>query len=99
MEKIKGYLFEASLLAVMFRSFIIGPSVSDAVVLITLVGAILYKKEYLNRQKIEDKAELKEDIRILKNEISGLKLDRGFRQSVTAPKIQYVEPNEQVRRF
>lgn len=99
MEKIKGYLFELSLLAIMGRSFLTGPTISDALVIITMVGAILYTKEFLNKKKIDDKAEIREELRVLKNEIAALKLDRGIRSSTTPMKTQYFEANSEVRRF
>lgn len=101
--KLREYLFEMSLLAIMVRSFIAGASISDALVLVTLVGAILYTKEYLYKTKMDDKAELKEEMIVLKNEIASLKLDRGFKQSgILNNKVQFFtndEHNEPIRRF
>ncbi len=110
-QKLIDYLFELSLLGVMLRSFIVGASISDALVIITLILAIVYKKDFLIKKKVDDKAELeskiqesqsllKTDIDILKNEIMSLKIDKGFKMTSNPMlKSPQMGTNEQIRRF
>jgi hypothetical protein len=56
MNKIKDYLLEVSFLLVLARFVTTSPNISDSVVLISLVGAIVYVKSYL-AQKTHDYTE------------------------------------------
>jgi hypothetical protein len=78
-------LFECILLGVMTRSFIVGPTASDAAVIMTLVAAIVFTKDYLSRNKSDHAAESAKELEHLKNEINALKLDRGIKKISTVP--------------
>jgi hypothetical protein len=45
------HIFDYMLIGVILRSFIVGPTGSDAAVIIALVAAITYAKEYLNKKE------------------------------------------------
>lgn len=80
MDKLKENLFEIFLLLYSIRSFAVGPSISDALIAITLVISIVYIKNFLKKEKIEDKESLSKDIDMLKQELAKIKLDRGIKQ-------------------
>jgi hypothetical protein len=80
MNKIKEHIFELAMLAVLIRSFIAGASISDALVLITLVLSIVYTKSYLNRKKLDIEAEVLADIKAVKEQLNMIKLDKGIRK-------------------
>lgn len=81
----------------MARSFISGASLSDALVMITLIVAVVYKKDYLSKSKIEDKTALEEDIKLIKNEISAIKLNTAVKAKALNP-VAFIT-DEQIRRF
>lgn len=83
MKEIKENLFELASFCFMVRSFISGPTISDALILITLIISIVYTKNYLNQNKLDLSNSVQDDIKLLKNEISMLKLERGFKKVVT----------------
>lgn len=80
MEKISQNLFELATLCFMLRSFVVGPNISDALILISLIISIVYTKNYLNRNKLDLEKATYEDIKMIKNELSMLKLDRGLKK-------------------
>ena len=80
MNKIKENLFELGIFAFMCRSFVVGPSVSDALVLISLIISIVYVKHFLNRNKLLVEESVISDIKMLKEELNKIKLDKGIRR-------------------
>ncbi len=84
MNKIKEHLFELAMLAVLLRSFIAGASISDALVLITLIISIVYTKSFIFRKKVDVESEIVADVKALKEQLSMIKLDKGIRK-VGAP--------------
>jgi hypothetical protein len=90
-------LFECILLGVMARSFVVGPTASDAAVVIALVAAIVYVKDYLNRNKVEKSEEIKKELDHIKNEVNALKLDRGIKRIPTM--VAGVSDSGSARRF
>jgi hypothetical protein len=109
MQKLKEYFYELSLLGVIGRSFVVGPTFSDALIIVALVAAVVYKKDYLFKSKIDDKAELlakieaerasvKSEMDLLKNEIIALKIDKGFKNTMLKSPTMGGSI-EQIRRF
>lgn len=99
MEKLKNFgLFELALFATLCRSFIIGPTISDSIVIMTLVCAITYVKEYLNKNKIDDYATFVKDLDMIKTELSLIKLDKGFKKPVLNSPLGVLN-GEETRRF
>ena len=88
-------LFECILLGIVLRSFIVGPTASDAAVIIALVGAIVFVKDYLNRNKVSLSEGITKEIEQLKNEINALKLDRSIKKATPTA----LGDNLGVRRF
>jgi hypothetical protein len=88
MNKIKEHLFELAMLAILVRSFITGASISDALVLITLVISIVYTKFYMNRKKLDIASDIIDDVKGLKEQISMMKLDKGIRKVGTLGEAQ-----------
>lgn len=80
MIKIKENLFEVFLCLYSLRSFIVGPTISDAIIAIFLILSIVYIKNYLKKDSINDKEIIQKDIQQLKQEIAKITLDRGIRQ-------------------
>lgn len=92
MQKVS--LFECALVATLTRSYIVGPAISDALIIVTLVGVLAYVKEYLNKEQVKTATELKKEIELIKNQLSTISLDRGVRKISTS-----VAELENVRRF
>lgn len=82
----------------MARSFFVGATISDAIVMITLISAVVYKKDYLTKSKLEDKASLEEDIRLIKNEMSAIKLHTAIKAKSPLGQVTFVS-DDQIKRF
>lgn len=97
MEKLKNFgLFEFALLGTLCRSFVVGPTLSDSLVIVALVAVLAFTKHYLNAKKINDVSKINEDINLLKNEVSTIKLSGGMRKTqLSSPMEELVN----VRRF
>jgi hypothetical protein len=106
MQKIVSYLLEVSFIALLVKSLIFTPGFSEALVLISLVVSICYKHLYLTKSKIEDrdliKQELdsfKEDIEIVKNAITSMKLAQNISKPGKLSSVTNEKENVSVRRF
>ncbi len=73
MENVISRLFECAFVSILIRSFIMGPSISDALVLITLVGALVYK-QVLNKAKISIEDQLKKQMEVMESQLN-LRID------------------------
>ena len=80
MDKIKEHLFELAMLAILLRSFIAGASISDALVLITLIVSIVYTKSFIFRKKVDVETEIVADVKALKEQLNMIKFDKGIRK-------------------
>lgn len=78
---LKDYLLELSFLILLVRFLIMGTSISDAIVLITLVISIVYTKNYLRKeQQVVDETVSKE-INEMKKKIDSLSMGLGLRRN------------------
>lgn len=78
---LKDYLLELSFLILLIRFLIMGTSISDAIVLITLVISIVYTKNYLRKeQKVVDETVYNE-INDMKKKIDSLSMSFGLRRN------------------
>lgn len=81
MNKIKEYLLELSFLLVLVRFIATPSSVSDALVLIALVGSIVYTKSYLkSKTDIVDEMYRKE-FDELKRKVEALTFQSGIKRT------------------
>ena len=94
-------LFEVILLGVVARSFIVGPTGSDAAIVIALVAATVYVKDYLTRHKLNDYEELRKEITNMKEHVTAIKLDKGIKPMamLRSPTSMTGQTDEKVRRF
>ena len=99
MEKLKNIgLFELSLFATLCRSYVVGPNISDSLVVMSLIVAITYVKDYLNKDKIDDYTQFTKDLELIKNEISMVKMERSFKKQTLQSPIG-VNSLDEIRRF
>jgi hypothetical protein len=106
MQKIVSYLLEVSFIALLVKSLIFTPGLSEALILISLVVSICYKHLYLTKSKIEDrdliKQELdsfKEDVEAVKNAIMSMKLAQNISKPGKLSSVTNEKENIPVRRF
>ena len=88
MEKILNWLFASAFVSVLIRSFLVGASISDAVVLISLIAALIYS-QVIVQKKIDSEEKLKEEMKIITdalharmdeigNKVSAINLKQGI---------------------
>lgn len=76
MEKIISKLFEVAFIALLVRSFLAGPSISDAMVLMSLVAAIIVK-QYLAKGKTNSEEVFAQKIEDLTSKVNALSMKQG----------------------
>jgi hypothetical protein len=91
MDKIKGYLLELSFLLVLLRFIATPSSISDALVLMTLVGAIVYTKNYLKIKENAVEEKYQKEFDELKRKVEALTFQSGIKRTNVA--------NEQERKI
>lgn len=95
MNKLSNYGLELAFLAILIRMLILGTGIGEAIVAISLVISITYKKFYLNHKMIEDKEEIMKEIDSIKGAISSLRIQN----STIVKKTNEKENNSPIRRF
>ena len=80
MNKLKENLFEIFLCLYSIRSFVVGPTISDALIAIFLIISIVYTKNYLRKEEVSDKESIVKDIEAMKQQIAKLNLDQGIKK-------------------
>jgi hypothetical protein len=91
MDKIKGYLLELSFLLVLVRFIAVPSSISDALVLMTLVGSIVYTKNYLKLKQDAVAEKYEKEFDELKRKVEALTFQNGIKRTNVA--------NEQERKI
>ncbi len=91
MDKIKEYLLELSFLLVLIRFIAVPSSVSDALVLIALVGSIVYTKNYLKSKTDLVEENYRKEFDELKRKVEALTFQSGIKRTNVA--------NEQERKI
>lgn len=74
MDKLSNYGLELAFLAILIRMLLLGTGIGEAIVAISLVISITYKKFYLGHKKIEDKEQIMNEIDSIKGAISSLRI-------------------------
>lgn len=80
MNKLKENLFEVFLCLYSVRSFVVGPTLSDALIAVSLIISIVYAKSYLTKDKISDKEALDKELDAIKQSLAKLNLDNGIKR-------------------
>lgn len=77
MEKIKEYVFEGTLFAIIARSLIVGPNLSDALIIVGLLGAIAFKS-FLNKEKELKIQAVEEKVKIMSDKVDLITMKLGI---------------------
>lgn len=77
MKKMLELIFEGTLFAVILRSLIVGPNLSDALVTIAIIGAMSYKA-YLHKEKDEKLKAMEDKIAEYGNKVDLITLKMGI---------------------
>ena len=78
---LKDYLLELSFVVLLLRFLVMGTSISDAMVLITLVISIVYTKNYLKKEKQTVDDAVLVDIENIKKKMDTLSVGMGLRRN------------------
>ncbi len=84
MNKLKDNLFELFLCLFSLRSFIVGPTFSDAMIAICLIISIVYTKNYLKKGALSENDAMVKEFDLIKQEIAKIKLDQGIKKIGTS---------------
>lgn len=84
MDKIKGYLLELSFLLVLVRFIVTPSSISDALVLIALVGSIVYTKNYLKSKTDLVEETHRKEFDEFKRKVEALTFQSGIKRTSVA---------------
>ena len=76
-DKVLQNIFEGTLFAVVMRSVIVGPNLSDALVIVGLLAAMSFKS-HLSKSKLQDKDEVMSKISEMDDKIGMLTLKSGM---------------------
>lgn len=96
MTRILGYLPEMAFVGLTIRAMVMGTGIGDAVAILSLVLSIGYAK-YLNKSKVDEKAEIDKKIEDLSTQIQSLRMERAVKRTSNEQKVENVPGSS--RRF
>lgn len=83
---VKDHLFEMAFVSLLVRVLVLGASLNEALIIISLLGTLAYVKHFLTKSKNDKDSLSEQEIKDIKSAVSALQFSAGIKRSINEPK-------------